>query len=127
MMDVEAKPKKSVEWMGDSKRRLGSFPWNAKQTLTYGIYLAETWRRHPDAKPLKGLGVIEIPCDDGGDTFRAVYTIELDDWVYVLHCFQKKSKQGIRTPRPDIDLIRQRLKEARKLHATENRNKARKK
>jgi len=47
-----------------------------------------------------------------GDTYRAVYTVELAESVYVLHCFQKKSKQGSETPKYEIDLIRERLKAA---------------
>jgi len=47
-----------------------------------------------------------------GGTYRAVYTVKFAEVVYVLHCFQKKSKQGIATPKSDIDLIKTRLKGA---------------
>ena len=50
------------------------------------------------------------------DTYRAVYVVNLGDAVYVLHCFKKKSKRGIRTPKEDIDLIRQRLRQAQAYH-----------
>jgi phage-related protein len=50
-----------------------------------------------------------------GNAYRAVYTVRFADAVYVLHCFQKKSRQGIQTPLPDMDLIRERLKQAEKL------------
>ena len=33
------------------------------------------------------------------------------DAIYVLHAFQKKSKKGVATPRPEVDLIERRLKE----------------
>jgi phage-related protein len=46
------------------------------------------------------------------DTYRAVYTVKFSEWVYVLHAFQKKSKKGIATPKPDIDLIKKRLRMA---------------
>jgi phage-related protein len=55
--------------------------------------------------------------DYHGDTWRAVYTVELEDCLYVLHCFQKKSKKGAETPKADLDLIETRLKAARALHA----------
>lgn len=58
-------------------------------------------------------GVLEIVEDDRGDTYRAVYTVKLSGWVYVLHCFQKKSKSGIETPKEDMDLIYTRLKAAK--------------
>jgi phage-related protein len=55
--------------------------------------------------------------DGAGDTYRAVYTVKLAGAIYVLHAFQKKSKQGISTPKPDIKLIETRLKRAKEHHA----------
>jgi phage-related protein len=54
----------------------------------------------------------EIVSDYYGDTYRAVYTVKFEKTVYVLHAFQKKSKHGIKTPAPDIELIKRRLKVA---------------
>jgi phage-related protein len=48
---------------------------------------------------------------DGG-AYRAVYTVRFESAVYVLHCFQKKSKRGIKTPKSDIDLVKVRLRKA---------------
>ena len=53
-----------------------------------------------------------------GDAYRAVYTVKFTDAIYVLHAFQKKSKSGIATPKTGITLIRQRLADAERLHAT---------
>ncbi|WP_244424612.1 type II toxin-antitoxin system RelE/ParE family toxin [Methylobacterium nodulans] len=50
--------------------------------------------------------------DHDGDTYRCVYTIRLAHAVYVLHAFKKKSKRGSETPKPDMNLIRSRLREA---------------
>jgi phage-related protein len=50
------------------------------------------------------------------DTFRAVYTAHFAEAIYVLHVFQKKSKHGIATPKPDMELIRRRFAEAERLH-----------
>jgi phage-related protein len=61
-------------------------------------------------------GVVEIIDDHRGDTFRAVYTARFASAVYVLHAFQKKSKAGIATPRTDIRVIEQRLREVERLH-----------
>jgi phage-related protein len=115
--------KRKVDWMGSSKDDLSKLPREPKEYLTYGIYLAETGKRHPKAK-LFGGGIEEIVCDHDTNTYRAVYTLSLDGWVYVLHCFQKKSKQGIKTPKLDVDLIQRRLKDARALHVEKGRNKA---
>lgn len=54
--------------------------------------------------------MLEIVENYAGDTYRAVYTVKFKNIVYVLHCFQKKSKHGIKTPQHDIDLVQQRLK-----------------
>jgi phage-related protein len=117
--------KRQIEWMGSSKRNLAGLPHEPKQQLTYGIYLAELGRRHPDAKKMTGINAEEIVCDYDTDTYRAVYTLEHDGWVYVLHCFRKKSKKGSRTPKPDIELIKGRLKDAEALHKKEGRDKTR--
>ncbi|MCY7286227.1 MAG: type II toxin-antitoxin system RelE/ParE family toxin, partial [Cyanobacteria bacterium CAN_BIN43] len=72
--------------------------------------------KHPDAKPLKGFkgaGVLEVIEDFDEDTYRDVYTVKFDGVVYVLHAFQKKSKQGIATPKQDIELVEARLKRAK--------------
>jgi phage-related protein len=64
-------------------------------------------------RPLRGFGgagVVEIIKDFTGDTYRAVYTVKLAGFVYVLHCFQKKSKRGAETPRRDLGLIQSRLR-----------------
>jgi len=56
--------------------------------------------------------VLEVVENDGSGTYRAIYAVRFANAVYVLYCFQKKSKSGIATPKPDLDLIRERLKAA---------------
>ena len=65
--------------------------------------------------------MLEVVEDDAGGTYRAVYTVKFKEAVFVLHCFQKKSKRGIAMPKGDIDIIRARLKVAEAL-AKELRN-----
>lgn len=67
-------------------------------------------------KGFKGAGVVEIVEDHDGDTYRAVYTVKLKAVVYALHAFKKKSKKGIKTPKPELDIIKQRLKSAQEHH-----------
>ena len=86
--------------------------------MGYALFLAECGGRHCKAKTFKGTGdagVVEIIEDHRGDTFRTVYTVRFTSWVYVLHAFQKKSKTGIATPKAEIRLIEQRLREAMRL------------
>jgi phage-related protein len=64
---------------------------------------------------------VDIVEDWHGDTYRAVYTVRFANAVYVLHCFQKKSKHGVERPKPEMDLIRVRLKEAEALANGERR------
>ena len=81
----------------------------------YALHLAQAGDKHEDAKPLKGFGgagVLEVVSDHAGDTYRAVYTVKFALAIYVLHAFQKKSKTGIKTPAPDMELIERRLKVA---------------
>lgn len=56
---------------------------------------------------------MEIAASDESGTYRAVYTVSIGDSIYVVHAFQKKSKAGSATPKPEMDLIRQRLKQLR--------------
>ena len=111
---MPAPPLRPVIWLGDSLRELKAFPAAVQDEMGYAIYLAQCGQKHVSAKPLKGLGsgVMEMVSDQRGDTFRSVYTVRFTDRVFVLHAFQKKSKSGIATPKADIDLIKQRLKQA---------------
>lgn len=106
---------KSLTWIGSSKKDLKAMPEDVQDTFGYALFLAQTGKKHDDAKPLKGFGsagVLEVVEDWHGSTYRVVYTVKLAGAVYVLHCFQKKSVQGISTPKPDMDMIRERLKAA---------------
>lgn len=109
------KPPKPLYWIASSKRDLMAMPESVKDTFGYALHLAEAGSKHGAAKPLKGFagaGVLEVIEDHVGDTYRAVYTVNFGNAVYVLHCFQKKSVRGIATPKPDMDLIHERLKAA---------------
>jgi len=109
---------KPVIWVGSSRRDLRAFPERVQDHVGYALYLAQRGGKHPDTKTLNGFGragVVEVIKDFRGDTFRAVYTLRFAGAIYVLHAFQKKSKSGRETPRRDIELIRQRLREAEQI------------
>ena len=104
---------KSIVWIGSSRRDLKSFPAEVRDIMGYALYQAQVGRKAPSAKPLVGFGgasVLEIVGDFQSDTYRAVYTVKFSDLIYVLHAFQKKSKKGIATPKPDVDLVKRRLR-----------------
>jgi phage-related protein len=88
-------------WLGDSKARYQEFPPKVQREMGYAFFLAQTGGRHR---------TIEVRENSASGTYRAVYTVRYIDVVYVLHAFQKKSKTGAKTPKPDLELIEKRLK-----------------
>jgi len=112
---VKASDIKPLMWIASSKKNLLAMPAEVQDVIGFALHLAQIGAKSDFAKPLKGFGsagVLEIVEDWDGDTYRAVYTVRFANAVYVLHCFQKKSVKGIRTPTPDLDKIRERLKAA---------------
>ena len=106
---------KPLEWVGSSYKDLTELPEAVQDTFGYALDLAQRGLRHDDAKffTQAGDGVMEVVEDEDGDTYRAMYTAKLPNAVYVLHCFQKKSKSGKTTPREDVAVIELRLKAAK--------------
>lgn len=120
MVDTE----KPLEWIASSYKDLMALPPDVRRRFCYALSLAQMGDQDDAAKVLKGFGgagVLEVIEDDDGGTYRAVYTVKFAEAVFVLHCFQKKSKSGISTPKADMDIIRARLKVAEAL-AKELRN-----
>ena len=106
---------KPLYGVGSSKKDLMALPMPVRRLFGHALDFAQRGDQHGTAKPLKGFGgagVLEILEDDAGGTYRAVYTVRFAQAVFVLHCFQKKSKSGIATPQQDMDVIRARLKVA---------------
>ena len=120
-MPVKDKP---LAWIGSSKKDLMALPLDVRKFFGHALDFAQRGDKHDAAKVLKGFGgagVLEIVDDDHDGTYRAVYTVKFVEAVFVLHCFSKKSKRGIETPKEDMDVIRMRLKVAEAL-AKELRN-----
>ena len=104
---------KLIYWVASAKDDLVAMPAKVQDTFGFALHLAQTGHKHPDAKPLGGFGgagVLEVVENLQGNAYRAVYTLKIADAIYVLHCFQKKSTKGAETPKPDMELIRDRLK-----------------
>lgn len=101
-----------LHWMGSALKEVKRLPAEVQRTVGFALSAAQFGGKHPSAKPWRGQGpgVLEIVRDYDGDTFRAVYTVRFARAVYVLHAFQKKSPQGIKTRQSDIDLVHERLK-----------------
>ncbi len=105
---------KLLKWIGSSKKDLRKFPKDVKRAIGFALERAREGKKYNNAKKLKGIKATEIIERDRSGTYRAVYTTEIKNIVYVLHAFQKKSKTGIKTPIQEINLIKQRLKEIKK-------------
>ena len=114
--EVKLKP---VLWICSSKRDLMKMPSDVIDDFGFGLYQAQIGKYPDTGRTLTGFGnanIIELVVDHKGDTFRTVYTMRFIEIIVVLHAFQKKSKRGICTPKPDIDLIRSRLKMAETIY-----------
>jgi phage-related protein len=109
------KGEKPLAWIGTAKRDLMEFPEPVVGEIGNALGVAQFGGKHPSAKPWKRRepGMFEIVEDFDGDTYRAVYTVQFREIVYVLYAFQKKSPKGIKTARDDIALVERRLRIAR--------------
>ncbi len=113
---METQQPTPIIWLGSTKKAVQDFPLTVRQAVGFALFQAQLGGKHADTKPLKGFGgasVLEIVERFDGDTYRAVYTVKFAGVLYVLHAFQKKSKQGIKTPKQDINLIKKRLQQAK--------------
>jgi phage-related protein len=102
-----------IIWVGSSKGDLMDLPEDVQDEIGHALYQAQKGEKSDKAKPFKGFGsaaVLEIVESDAGGTYRAVYTVKFKEAIAVLHVFQKKSKQGIATPKQEVDLIKNRFK-----------------
>lgn len=108
---------KTVIWVASSLKNLKEFPEEVQDSIGYALQQVQEGLMPRNAKHLKGFKptVMEIVADYDTNTYRAVYTIKIGEVIYILDCFQKKSKRGIKTPKQELELIKQRLNEAEKI------------
>lgn len=111
-------PPRVVIWVTSSRRDIRDMPAEVRREFGQAITEAEHGGKHPHAKPLRGIEAVEVVTNFDGDTFRAVYTIKLPGFLYVLDVFQKKSTAGRKTAQVDLDRIRKRLAAAVDDHRT---------
>lgn len=108
---AETRKTRPVSWIKAVLKEFESFPIGAQSTFLAALTIAADGGKADIAKSMHGLGsgVFEIASAFRGDAFRVVYAVQVDG-IWVIHAFQKKSKQGIRTPKHEIDLVKDRLK-----------------
>lgn len=103
---------RTVSWIRAARKSFEKFPLDAQRQMASALEIAAHGETADIAKPMQGLGsgIFEIALPYRGDAYRTVYAVQIDDDIWVIHAFQKKSTQGIKTPKKEIDLIKERLK-----------------
>jgi phage-related protein len=101
-----------VSWIRAALKEFETFPEGARSMCLAALTIAAEGGKADIAKPMHGLGpgVFEIALPFKGDAFRVVYAVQLADEIWVVDAFEKKSTQGIKTPKREIDLVKDRLK-----------------
>lgn len=114
-MTTHPSSRRPVSWVAGARKSFDEFPVEVQEDAASALDLAAIGGKPDNAKPLKGIegGVFEVVLRHSGDAFRVVYSVQVGAAVWVVHAFQKKSKTGIKTPKNEIDLIRNRLKRLR--------------
>ena len=106
-----------ISWIKAARKDFERFPLEVQSTCLSALTIAAEGGKADITKPFKGLGsgILEIALPWRGDAFRVVYVIQIGDEIWVLHAFQKKSTQGIKTPQHEVELIENRLKRLKEL------------
>jgi|SRR5208283_6229064 len=112
-----ARKTRAVSWIRSAKKEFEAFPRGAQSICLAALTIAAEGGKADIAKPMHNLGsgVFEIALPFRGDAFRVVYAVQLAEELWVVHAFQKKSTQGLKTPQREIDLIKDRLKRLKEM------------
>ena len=111
------KATRPISWVTAARKDFEGFPEGAQAICLAALTIAADGGKADIAKPLKGLasGVMEIALPYRGNAFRVVYAVQIGADLWVVHAFQKKATQGIKTPKHEIDLIAARLKRLKEM------------
>lgn len=108
---------RAISWIKTARKDFESFPVDVQKRALFALSIAAAGGKADIVKPLKGFdsGVLEIVIKNRGDAFRVIYAVQIGDDLWVLHAFQKKSTDGIKTPKRHIDVIHERIKKIKEL------------
>lgn len=111
------RPTRPVSWINAARKAFEDFPEGAQAACLAALTIAAEGGKADVAKPMHGLGsgVFEVALRYRGDAFRVVYAVQLGADLWVVHAFQKKSTRGIKTPKHEIDLVKDRLKRLKEM------------
>ena len=106
-----------VSWLKAALKDFETFPEGARSVCLTALTIAADGGKADLVKPMRGMGpgVFEIALPFRGNAFRVIYAVQLADEIWVVHAFQKKSTQGIKTPAREVDLIKDRLKRLKEM------------
>jgi phage-related protein len=106
-----------ISWINAALKEFKTFPEGAQSICLNALTIAAEGGKSDLAKPMHGLGsgVLEIALPYRRDAFRLVYAVQLGEEIWVVHAFQKKSTQGIKTPKREIDLVADRLRRLKEM------------
>ena len=106
-----------VSWIRAALKEFETFPEGARSICMAALTIAAEGGKADIAKPMHGMGsgVFEVALPFRGDAFRVVYAVQLAGEIWVVHGFQKKSTQRIKTPKREVDLIKDRLKRLKEM------------
>ena len=108
---------KPVSWIKAAKKDFLEFPDESRERILNALTIAADDGKADIDKPMKGIGsgVFEVTLPYRGDAFRVVYAVQIGDEIWVIHAFKKKSNEGIKTPKHEIDLVKERLKKLKEI------------
>ena len=100
---------KPIAFLGTSLDDLRGFPAGVRREVGYQLDRVQRGLDPDDWKPMPsiGAGVREIRVRERAGAFRVIYVATFADVVYVLHAFQKKTRQ---TAKRDVELAASRLR-----------------
>src|SRR6266853_1275909 len=106
-----------ISWIRAALKEFETFPEGARSICLTALTIAAEGGKADIVKPMHGMGsgVFEIAVPFRGDAFRVIYGVQLGEGIWVVHAFQKKSTRAIKTPRHEIDLIKDRLKRLKEM------------
>jgi phage-related protein len=106
-----------ISWIKAARKDFEEFPLGVQSICLAALTIAAEGGKADIVKPFKGLGsgIFEIALPWRGDAFRVVYAVQIAEELWVLHAFQKKSTQGIKTPQHEVELIESRLKKLKEM------------
>jgi len=99
---------KLLIWLGDSRETIRGFPDDVQRIAGFQLWRVQRGLEPNDWKPMSsvGLSVQEIRIRTGAE-HRVLYVAKFAEAVYVLHAFEKRTRQA---PKADLDLAKRRLR-----------------